>query len=338
MDGWLANMLGTFDGRVYYNLLNWYRVSRLVPFYAVNRRILELSIGVDEPLDDELAEQQRAFQTRTRAEERILTAITYSRFIWHFATLDRLVGGFVDHFYRVYRHFEPLDYRSMSGHEVNVLIGEMERRLLARWGRMVVLEVSIGLTFGALAKLTERWLPDAPEWLLFEAVKPEGDVESTRPARRLEEIARSIAADERLVERVAGLEPATADTELRASRAEPGVAALLDDIASYLDEFGYRNVNELKLEEPDLRDDPETFYALLQASLASARRSGEDAGDGWRRGARQTPKPRHFSSRISTSIRWDCSSSWRLSRTSVRTRSRSGPSPVLGGSSTQPMQ
>ena len=47
-----ANMLGLVRGRVYYNLLNWYRTLALLPGYAVNRAFMERMMGVREKLED----------------------------------------------------------------------------------------------------------------------------------------------------------------------------------------------------------------------------------------------------------------------------------------------
>ena len=43
-------MLGLQRGRVYYNLLNWYRLLEMVPGFRVNRRFMEQMMGVREPL------------------------------------------------------------------------------------------------------------------------------------------------------------------------------------------------------------------------------------------------------------------------------------------------
>ena len=43
-----VRMLGLIRGRVYYNLLNWYRVLAMLPGYALNRRFMEQMMGVRE--------------------------------------------------------------------------------------------------------------------------------------------------------------------------------------------------------------------------------------------------------------------------------------------------
>ncbi len=49
------NMLGLVRGRLFYNLLSWYRVLAMLPGYQVNRRFMEQMMGVKEALPDALA-------------------------------------------------------------------------------------------------------------------------------------------------------------------------------------------------------------------------------------------------------------------------------------------
>lgn len=278
MDEWLPQLLGYFDGRVYYNLLNWYRLIRLLPFYSINRRVLEIAMGA-EPLDEEIAAQQYPFVSRNRLEGTFIRARLAIRFFWYFATIHRVVRDFVAHFYRVYDEFDKVEYSGREAHELYALFVDMERRLLARWGRMTMLETSIGLSFGVLYGLTQRWLPDAPDWFLYEAVKASPDVESVQPLRRLDEIAEAVVANPALREEVRSMPAESLDKAFRTAE-EASTQDVVKQIDAYLDEFGYRNANELKLEEPDLREDPTSFFTLLKSAVgqleAGEAKAGED--------------------------------------------------------------
>ena len=48
------HMLGLIQGRIYYNLLNWYRLIALLPGYQANRGFMEQMMGVKEKLPDHL--------------------------------------------------------------------------------------------------------------------------------------------------------------------------------------------------------------------------------------------------------------------------------------------
>lgn len=262
---WLPQLLGYFDGRVYYNVLNWYRLARLIPFYSVNRRVLEISSGI-EPLDADIAARQSPYTFRNRLEEVFVRTRVALHFFWYFIRIHRVVDDFVGRFYREYNELDAVDYRGREAHEIYPIFVEMERRLLVRWGRTIMLEYSVGLSVGLLYALTQRWLPKAPDWFLFEAVKVSPDVESVQPLRRLDEIAEAIAADPMLLEKVRSVPAEDLDRVLRNAK-ESSVRSLVKQIDAYLREFGYRNANELKLEEPDLHEDPTTFFDLLKGAV-----------------------------------------------------------------------
>ena len=50
----IFQMLGLIEGRVYYNLLNWYRLLRLMPGYEINAGFMESMMGVKQKLNQEL--------------------------------------------------------------------------------------------------------------------------------------------------------------------------------------------------------------------------------------------------------------------------------------------
>ncbi len=72
-DDTFRNMLGLIRGRLYYNLLNWYRVLALLPGFTVNRKFMEQMMGVRESLPESIkisvtsSSQRGEFLDATRA-------------------------------------------------------------------------------------------------------------------------------------------------------------------------------------------------------------------------------------------------------------------------------
>ena len=65
-------MLGLVRGRLYYNLLNWYRVLALLPGFQVNRRFMEQMMGVKEALPDALAGEIASETSRGARARRVV--------------------------------------------------------------------------------------------------------------------------------------------------------------------------------------------------------------------------------------------------------------------------
>ena len=88
-------MLGLIRGRLYYNLLNWYRVLALLPGYRVNRRFMEQMMGVKEPLPDELAARDRARASAAAASLDALYCVrTVAGLVANHLTLNRRIDAF----------------------------------------------------------------------------------------------------------------------------------------------------------------------------------------------------------------------------------------------------
>lgn len=266
MQEWLPYLLGYFHGRVYYNLLNWYKIAGLVPLYRLNRRVLELALGVQEPLADALADTIRPYSFRSRWAERRIRVIMSAVFILRFIMINRRVRRFLRDFAAVYQEFDGADYDRLPADEICSRFHRMERALLARWGPTMVLDAAIGLSFGALQRLTRRWLPDAPGWYDWAAVSPGRDIESVEPARRLSRLVDSARSDHGSEQVIKETPAAQAYEALKAS----GHEELVRQIDAYIRDFGYRSLDELKLEVPDLREDPSSLFVMLRDAFADS--------------------------------------------------------------------
>src|SRR5262249_18278356 len=119
---------------------------------------------------------------------------------------------------------------------------------------------------------TKLLLPKAPEWFLYAVVGPGAEVESAEPARAMTDLARIARTDPELVTLINSTAPERMYTDLRQSdRTE-----FLARVDEYLDRYGYRSLDELKLEPPDLREDPASLFVMLRSAIG---RVGEDARD-----------------------------------------------------------
>ncbi len=274
MDGFLGSVLGFLNGRVYYNLLNWYKLSGLAPFQDVGRKMMEIQMGVGEQLDlDEFAGRIAPYSTASRFEHARIRAKTGAAFARYFVTLERRVAEFRRFFYGIYDRFDALDYRSMPADEVYAHYARFERELLARWGSMIALESAIGLSYALVRRLIKRWMPDAPEWLEVAVIGGMDEIESVAPVHRLSSLAAQVRADPRLTELIMATPSGVTLERLRAG----GEHDLAAEIDRYIADFGYRSKNELKLEEPDLRDDPGVLFDMLKAAVANGAAAPERA-------------------------------------------------------------
>ena len=266
-DQTFGNMLGLIRGRLYYNLLNWYRVLALLPGFAVNRRFMEQMMGVREALPDVLVQEL----ARPRTIDRVIDAVRM---------LNSAIGLVAQHFSidrRVRKFYQRLDdalgplVPPLSDRRLDELAAhyrDLSDRLLLHWDAPLVNDFFAMIFYGVLRKLTQSWCGDQEGTLQNDLISGQGGLVSAEPAVRLKRLAELAQNDPSFVTllttaSVAGIEAAM--------KAQPAFAR---EYRSYLDKFGERSVNELKLETATLHDDPLPLLRAIgglanQRSLAS---------------------------------------------------------------------
>jgi pyruvate,water dikinase len=240
-------MLGLIRGRVYYNLLNWYRVLALLPGFKINRRFMEQMMGVRESLPDELLAELEAASPGERLKD-----------IWH---LLGAIGGLGANHFLLPRRIDAFRRRldeslrdpqpaieSMGPDELAAYYRELEGRLLTRWDAPLINDFFAMIFAGALRRLADSYLRD--ESLVGALLGGEGGVISAEPALRVREMARLAAAAPDFA-RLLGNGSLEEILD-----AVPRVADFAAQYESYLSKFGDRCLDELKLESETLLDDP----------------------------------------------------------------------------------
>ncbi len=255
------NMLGLFRGQVYYNLFNWYRLVRLFPGFNYNKSFMESMMGVREGLGDE---DQPVPVTGIRRYTQELPALLklVGRSGLNFLRIRRIVSDFQAHFRERYERWSALDFRAMAPHELGALYRQMEEELLWQWKAPIINDFFVMVFYGTLKKLCASWCGDEAGSLQNDLIVGEGGIESTEPTRVLLRLAAQ--ARERPELRQLLLERTPEELVKEAPARFPDFGA---EIRKYLDLYGFRGVNELKLEEPSVKDRPAFVYQILRNYL-----------------------------------------------------------------------
>lgn len=257
-----AQMLGRIRGRVFYNLLNWYRVLALLPGFALNRGFMERMMGVGERLADPPA--MDAGGGRLSDAARVLR--TVAGLAGAHRRLDRDVPAFHAEVDAVLAPLAAEDIEAWDPDRLAALYRRLEDRLLRRWQTPIVNDFFAMIWFGTLGRLTERWLPGAPPSLVNDLLVGEGEIVSTEPARRMGALARQVRESPALVAAFAA-EPEDAALWRRMER-DPALAALRAEARAYLARWGDRSAEELKLETVTPAQDPALLVRTLRDYLA----------------------------------------------------------------------
>ena len=270
------HMLGYVRGRVYYNLLNWYRLLAMLPGFRTNRRFMETMMGVRQALPEEVV--AALSKTRTSFRDRWRTATAAAGLLANYFHLDREVRGFFS-LLDDCLHTNP-DFSRWRPDQLVAHYRDLERRLLVRWKAPIINDFFAMVFYGLLQKLSKLWCGDATGTLQNDLLSARSGVISIDPAHRMHEMAAVAAQDAALL---AALKNGNRRRAERAIAANPAFAQLF---SSYLEKFGDRCMEELKLESATLSEDPSSLLrsvANLAASPAPSscqrpeRRASEEA-------------------------------------------------------------
>ena len=255
------NMLGLIRGRIYYNLINWYRLLMIMPGSASNPSFMETMMGVKKSLSHE---HQKVFDFMKNPPNyglRLKMSLVINSVI-RFLRSDEIIKDFKFHFNSIYHEARKQDFRSWSlQHQIDYYL-HLQRELLPRWKAPIVNDFLCMVFFGVLKNLTSKWVQsgDAGASLQNDLLCGQGDLESTEPTKFLMRIAKIVdQGDSHFREWFLSL-PAS---EVWAGLVNGKNESIHSKFKEFLNLYGFRCVNELKFEERDLHDDPSFVVGMV---------------------------------------------------------------------------
>ncbi len=272
MDFFLRNMLGIFYGRIYYNLLNWYKLTSILPGFKYNRQFMETMMGTNEALSDQIADRIKppAFQESWRSKiRRLITGIKF--FYFHLA-IQKIVDDFMSYFYTHYHVYRKLDYASMSADQLLEYYHRLEQVFLTKWKAPIINDFLCMVHFGLLKKLCAAWLPQFGEALQNDLIAGDGNLESAEPTKEIIRLANEVKNNPALLRFITDTPADQCMEALKYSTFE----SFKQKVDHYFDRFGFRCMSEMKLEQKDLWMEPKNFFVFLKNQLGHSSMSLDD--------------------------------------------------------------
>ena len=267
----LQHMLGLIRGRVYYNLLNWYRILAVLPGFTLHRRFMEQMMGVKESLPDDVVDKLPVATFLARVRDAWQLCCMLAAMVGNYFTLDRKTRRFHLRLNRALAGPVP-SLADMRAEELAEYYHTLMQQVLTRWDAPLLNDFFTMIFHGLLRQLSQGWLKGGDE-LVNELVRAQGGMISLEPASRLREMAGMAVRDPELVRILRKGEPAESE---RAIRQIPPLSRKYDE---YLAKFGERCLEELKLESPTLHDDPSLLLhsiGELAQGIAAGRASNAE--------------------------------------------------------------
>ncbi len=265
-------LLGLMNGRMYYNLINWYRLLACFPGFSINRPFMEQMMGVRRELGEELLPLIPKVRTN-----RLLSLLRLTRALTgmgvNYLLLPRKIERFYSRLATALARPE-IPFSEQRADELVAAYRQLEGQLLLRWDAPLINDFFAMITFGVLTRLCRSWCDDAHGTLQNDLVGGSGRVVSAEPAKRVAGLAACIRKEEEVV-------------ALFQKGPVADILAYLDEnetmgrlFAEYLEKFGDRCIDELKLESEPLHENPlPLLRAIGHFAARAVRETDSQAAD-----------------------------------------------------------
>ena len=258
------NMLGLVKGRVYYNLINWYKLLLLMPGSSSSKSFMETMMGVKEDLNEE---HQKLFDFMNQSPKygTLKKLEVFSKLTYYFFKIDKMVFNFSKDFNQIYEEYQGTDFHRKSLKDLKKMYQRWEKNITYNWKPPIINDFLVMIFFGTLKSLTEKWLDIEQDStsLQNDLLCGQGDLDSALPVKTLMKMAEQFDKNDSQRAFLLEHDPAITWEKLQQG-AEPHIKR---EIQNYLDLYGFRCNNEQKLEEKDLNDDPSFLFSNLQSYL-----------------------------------------------------------------------
>lgn len=255
-------MLGYIKGRVYYNLINWYLVVSELPGFKYNKGYMELMMGVSKSLQHIPVHQKKGLKKYLYYLPRSIWTLWVM--VYNFFSMPKKISVFVRNFYREYNLYKQLDLSSMNPLEILDLAVRMEEKILFRWKTPIINDIKAMIYYGILKKLTVKWFGESNGNYHNTLLTAQGDMISLNIVRELESLAKDVKQDKTL--KILFTSGSAADI-LKKLKEQPSFRSFYRKFEQYLEQYGFRSVEELKLEAVPNKANPLLCITMLKNYL-----------------------------------------------------------------------
>jgi pyruvate,water dikinase len=248
------SLIGLVDGRVYYNLLSWYEMMSALPGFARVRASWDRMIGISGHA-----------QAREHRLGWLPRQLAWAYCLWRLLCIKRPVERFTRRFARAYARFATLDYAGVGAEGLISRFEALKRTLAEDWSLTLDNDFAAMAYFEALHSLCQRWGGRRQAGLANALLRRAPAMESAEPVRALEQLAARVRADACLAALFASEDD---ERILAALQATPAHREFAEAVEAYLQDYGDRCLEELKLEQPTFRECPAALIRTIREQLA----------------------------------------------------------------------
>lgn len=241
------NLLGFFYGKFYYNILNWYKMLTLFPGYERNKKNLDMMIS---------AKNRAELNNEHYQNVNFIDKLRYYPYImYRIFKFERDINRFKEQVKYYLRHVKENNFEQAELKDLWKWFEDFQQNLLKKWSITVDNDFLAMTWFGIFKKKAEKYgLNDNQILSQITSIK---SLVSAQQVHALKKLSNEFHKNDKLMAYAKQLKWDLCYNEMMND------ISLNKMITEYLNLYGGRFANELKLEAKDLDSDPDFLPQLL---------------------------------------------------------------------------
>jgi pyruvate,water dikinase len=257
-----SNMVNYLGGRMYYDLINWYRMISLLPGYKFNRKFLEGMMGVEEEFA--YKEDSKTGPVR-KIIDLLLMIYRFVKISAIFLLMDLLIKKFNKNFDKNFAYLESTNLKNKTDKELISFYNSFEKKLTKDFSVPIANDFAVMVSVGTLKLLSKKWLGDNDESKTNYLITCGQELKSAEPGKAFNLILSSIESSKVLTDL---FQKNSLEKIVEKINFDRSFQDFKNQINFYIKTYGSRVPGELKLESISFQDDPEILIRLLKNSIS----------------------------------------------------------------------
>jgi phosphohistidine swiveling domain-containing protein len=256
-----SNMIDYLGGRMYYNLINWYRMISLLPGYKFNRKFLEGMMGVEKEFAYKKDSKTPPFG---KIIDLLLMIYRVIKITAIFLLMDFLIKRFNKNFDKNFAYLESTNLKNKTDKELISFYSSFEKKLTKDFSIPIANDFAVMVSVGILKLLSKKWLGDCDESKTNYLITCGQELKSAEPGKAFNLILVLIESSKKLTDLFQKNPPEKIVEKINFDRSFQN---LKKKINIYIKTYGSRVPGELKLESISFQNNPVILIRLLKNSI-----------------------------------------------------------------------
>lgn len=254
----LNNLLGYAHGRVYYKILNWYKMIKILPGYSYNKEFFEAMLVPQKKLPD-----PNEPKNEMRLSLLFKNTPLLIKFFYKLLFYKKIHQNFFSKFEKKYSEHKKTDLHTMNSREICNYYISLKNAFLDDWKVPILNDFRLMIFHGILKKMIFAHITHEPQSYLNRIVANFSTNDDLQLIQELHSLAKIVLKEADLSTLFHENEARFIYAQILGSHSIP-LKQFKIAFDQYLQKFGDRRPDELILESPRISDEPEMLIDLIK--------------------------------------------------------------------------